>query len=895
MEKEARFIIKDDKYSLLIIQISNSNKKTKKGISIYKKNLEINELNENNINIALNKKEKILYSFANLGLYEISGVRCFAYCSEKDIKEVGIISYIKIYQVLNINYIILEDMDFNTASNLLNHFKEQSKSELNKGFFFAQDIYNMSKGFDVFFHKLYDRNKNICHISPNINFCYNYDNISYISNYKCMDITTPIIQGYFIQNNVSSSKKEEFSTILIIKKKEIHNSSFTKDNSIKEIELILCPSNNVFLNEIFHFIFYVFDGYYLDAKFILNDLFIKGQPIGKNNNGSIIIVDIDNIKDKKADKKEDIINKEIDQELNQILGCNKNNKIIIIHNKKEISKIIKNNKDLILDIKYNYEYKGEQIINEFQKNQLLIISSNKENLFIILDNIIDILQYKFMEKKVELKFKIKSSFKSMFDSYKNFSLNINALNTTKLRVEAIDEKYLNYKKINKNKNELKLKEKDENEENEENSNTINIINTDESNKDINKDNNNIIINDNSNPEINEINLIAEENINKKYLYIVTFNAANYNFVNTKEEEASLNKILFPKEVEQLFQNGLSPTFIIFGFQEIVKLNTSNVIFDSNKSSSYQWETKLTDLLLKRYNYTVQYRENLVGIFILIFVKTSEAKNILNMKKSIIKAGFMKTLGNKGYILCEFKYKNKSFAFCSGHLTAGENEKKYKDRTNLLNDIFNHKSDKNSKKLFENDFYFLFGDMNFRIKIDRKDFFDSYEKIKDINIKDRITDDSIFTKTKLLYYYRQKYSIGINIKRKNKSIKNQDIFSLKLFKTYKEQLNIYTKNKRKLGELKYKYYYFKTHIINDELNGLKDSLTPYMVTESPINFLPTYKYGKGAKYYDINKRVPAWTDRILYKKSENIKCIKYNRINIKISDHRPVFGLFEINC
>ena len=69
----------------------------------------------------------------------------------------------------------------------------------------------------------------------------------------------------------------------------------------------------------------------------------------------------------------------------------------------------------------------------------------------------------------------------------------------------------------------------------------------------------------------------------------------------------------------------------------------------------------------------------------------------------------------------------------------------------------------------------------------------------------------------------------------------------------------------------------------------------MVTESPIKFLPTYKYGKGAKYYDISKRVPAWTDRILYKKSENIKCIKYSRINIKISDHRPVFGLFEINC
>jgi hypothetical protein len=59
-------------------------------------------------------------------------------------------------------------------------------------------------------------------------------------------------------------------------------------------------------------------------------------------------------------------------------------------------------------------------------------------------------------------------------------------------------------------------------------------------------------------------------------------------------------------------------------------------------------------------------------------------------------------------------------------------------------------------------------------------------------------------------------------------------------------------------------------------------------------LPTYKYIKGYNYYDLTKRIPAWTDRILYKKSENIKCIKYDKINIKISDHRPVYGLFEIN-
>ena len=99
MEKDARFIIKNDKYSLIIIHLIDTNKKKYKGITIYKKTLEINELNEDNINTALIRKDKLMYSYANLGLIEISGIKCFIYCSEKDVKEVGIISSIKIYQI----------------------------------------------------------------------------------------------------------------------------------------------------------------------------------------------------------------------------------------------------------------------------------------------------------------------------------------------------------------------------------------------------------------------------------------------------------------------------------------------------------------------------------------------------------------------------------------------------------------------------------------------------------------------------------------------------------------------------------------------------------------------------------------------------------------------------
>lgn len=66
------------------------------------------------------------------------------------------------------------------------------------------------------------------------------------------------------------------------------------------------------------------------------------------------------------------------------------------------------------------------------------------------------------------------------------------------------------------------------------------------------------------------------------------------------------------------------------------------------------------------------------------------------------------------------------------------------------------------------------------------------------------------------------------------------------------------------------------------------------------FKPTYKYVEGKDEYTPAKakgaRTPAWCDRILYRQKEEVyqklDLIEYNTSNdIKISDHRPVYGLF----
>jgi len=68
-----------------------------------------------------------------------------------------------------------------------------------------------------------------------------------------------------------------------------------------------------------------------------------------------------------------------------------------------------------------------------------------------------------------------------------------------------------------------------------------------------------------------------------------------------------------------------------------------------------------------------------------------------------------------------------------------------------------------------------------------------------------------------------------------------------------------------------------------------------IEEGELDFDPTYKFEINSNNYDTSKkqRVPSWCDRIFWKKTMFIKLVKYNSVNYKLSDHRPIYGIFIV--
>ena len=856
MQFEPKYIIIDEKYTLSIIK-KNKPLDEKKiwGITIFKKNLELHILNEDNINIML-KNKKYIYSFANLGIILLSGIINFAFIAMQDAELAGFLCLSKIYKIKNISFIILDHDMKDSTKNLIQEInKEFINSQIKKGLYFSENTLNIDISYDDFYHHFNLNNPYYYHINKSIGSCYNIDYLQYFNNYSLEDLASSLISGFFYQKAINNQKKSEFKMNLIVRNKYL-NEKENEQYNLDEIEIVLLSDN---LEKMFHFIFYIFYGDYLLNENKIHYILKENVPKGKKEKGSVIVLDISDKINEKLNQERDKYLEELKSKL--VKDYNEDiHKFIFIQNKDKISDEIGANKDILKEIKYNYEKDGEK--KNYQEKQLLLISSKESDYCQIIENILLNLNYEILNKEGEnLEKDIYSFIIEALMSYKNYisSKKKDCKKLYNIRPQPLNKDFINKYILTKNPEKK-----------------INNID-----KKLSKEDHKIIIDNaekenNKNEQINSIYKIR----NEIYIYIVTYNVNNFNLESNENIDSLINQLIFPKELHNFFENNGFPLFYCIGLQEIVELNTSNIVLFSGKNSANLWEIKISQILQNKYNYILQHKENLVGILLLFFVKASEAKYITNTKKSIKKSGFMNKLGNKGSLFYEFTYKNKSFSICTGHLSAGNNTKKYNERVNELTDILNHTNDKNSIKFFENDYFFIFGDLNFRVnKINGKLFF---EEVDEIN-------------SGLLLASEQKHKkIELN-KERSERVKSENIIINTNLLDEKDDSDKKEKNKkdRKLSEKLFQIYFSDQFYSNDELTNLKSVFEKYNIKENKITFLPTYKYYKGTNYYNVTTRLPAYTDRILFKNTKEIKCLIYNNIELNYSDHKPVYSLLQI--
>ena len=600
--------------------------------------------------------------------------------------------------------------------------------------------------------------------------------------------------------------------------------------------------------------------------------------------------------------------------------------------------LFNNNIDKLKSIGHNYKYNN---IDYNSQNKLLILTGNDfDNLFSLIKIVAYLLYGIFLKSRGFQQSVIDNAKEEMSKYFKQFEKKILKHRTQFNKKPSINivgnmEEYKSSIESEKNdivNNDLIItgldNKKDEKVVLVDSLDNIDKINIDEEKKNIesceNKDNYYIdednskninidkIINDINKPQ-KIVNKIKDNNSNKTItLFIGTFN------VNALESEliklTNLDPFLFPEKLKEYFTQSNYPTFYAIGLEETIELNPKNILI-SPKNKVEIWEERISQVLQEKFNYFLYNKEQLVGVLFLFFVKASEIIYMNNKHMEKLKSGFM-GCGNKGCCFLDFEYKGASYGFCSAHLPAGQKQKNFNDRKEVFRDILDFKVSGNEYEFYKNDFFFIFGDLNFRsqtiglinlqnhIKMilgDSKynqegnkkkknfrfslDFYINKSKEKPKKKKmDRMCSENVFAnKSKNIKTERSRNSYEKD-KNKNKSNdKAKDDFDNNEVKEDAMDENIFLQ------------YFFKDFLEEEELKNLKEKeLFIYDVDESEISFPPTYKYVKGTNFYNLSKRVPSWTDRILFKKGGKIRTILYDRANIHFSDHKPIIGLFEID-
>lgn len=162
---------------------------------------------------------------------------------------------------------------------------------------------------------------------------------------------------------------------------------------------------------------------------------------------------------------------------------------------------------------------------------------------------------------------------------------------------------------------------------------------------------------------------------------------------------------------------MTPDIFVIGFQEVVDLNANTMFISSNAEKTKAWKRLIRSTLESIDKYSLLKTLDLVGLYLVVMIKTNLRENIKYLDSSIIRTGMLGTVGNKGSLIVKFNYLDSSFVFVCSHLSHGLTGNKYRinELQEILSKTFMHNSREIQIRNFDN--VFILGDLNFRIDYD----------------------------------------------------------------------------------------------------------------------------------------------------------------------------------
>ncbi|KAL3499844.1 hypothetical protein ACH5RR_038937 [Cinchona calisaya] len=248
-----------------------------------------------------------------------------------------------------------------------------------------------------------------------------------------------------------------------------------------------------------------------------------------------------------------------------------------------------------------------------------------------------------------------------------------------------------------------------------------------------------------------------------------------------------------------------------------------------KSMVQQKSLPVKDSVKLRPRYVRIVSKQMVGIYVSVWIRRRLRKHINNLKVSPVGVGLMGYMGNKGSVSVSMSLFQSRLCFVCSHLTSGQKDGA-EHRRNA--DVYEILRRTRFSSVFETD---------------QPRTIPSHDQIfwfGDLNYRINLLDEEV---RKLVA--NKKWNELLNNDQLSKELRSGHVF-----------------------------------------DGWKEGV---------INFAPTYKYEFNSDRYvgenpkeGEKKRSPAWCDRILWL-GKGIKQLSYKRIEMKLSDHRPVSSTFLV--